>query len=483
MTVSTNLNKVKFDGDDSTTVFPLGGTFIFFDSSELQVYIVDETTEVQTLQTITTDYTVSGGSGSTGTVTMVVAPTSDEQLLVLRVMPITQTADLINNDTQDSEVVETALDKNCLSIQQLDEELFRSLKIPSAETTEMEIPSATNRRGKILGFDDDATAAPRAVTAGDPNLVVLEDVLVAMNQADIVPAADKLVYLTGAADADITDLTSFARTILDDANAGAVRTTLSVPNIAGDTFTGAMIHTNEGMKIFDTGGDHSLILKPNEDLTADRILNVVVSDAARTLTLGANLTVSADQTLAGNASQAEAEAGSENTKMMTALRVSQAIDALGSGLNFETAQATTSGTAFDFTGLPGGVSRVVVIFDGVSLSGTDEFLVQLGTSAGFTTTGYVASSHTSGSGGGASVNSTSGFISYSNNAARLSMSIMEIINISGNTWVASHAGRIGDAIGLNGGGNVTLASTLTQVRITRTGSNTFDLGQVNIAYQ
>ena len=483
MTVSANLNKVKFDGDDSTTAFALGANFIFFDSSELKVYIVDETTEVQTLKTITTDYTVSGGSGATGTVTMVVAPTSDEQLLVLRVMPLTQTADLINNDTQDSEVVETMVDKNCLGLQQLDEELFRSLKIPSAETTEMEIPSATNRRGKILGFDDDATAAARAVSAGDASLVVLEDVLIAMNQETITPAANKLVYLTGAADADITDLTAFARTILDDADAATVRSTLSVPDISGDTFTGPMIHTNEGMKIFDTGGDHSLIIKPNEDLTADRILSVTVNDGARSVALSANLTVSADQTLAGNASQAEAEAGTENTKLMTALRVAQAIAALGSGLNFGTAQATTSGTAFDFTGIGSAASRIVVMFEDVSLSGSDSIIVQLGTSGGFVTTGYVSTSTAQDNTGTGDATNTTGLIIRTSGAARIHTGIMEILKINGNTWVASHSGKNSTTLSVTGGGSVSLGGTLTQVRVTRTGSDTFDNGQCNVAYQ
>ena len=50
----------------------------------------------------------------------------------------------------------------------------------------------------------------------------------------------------------------------------------------------------------------------------------------------------------------------------------------GGGLTLRTEQATTSGTEFDFTGIPTGVLRVTVIFRGVSLSGTDAILCNWG---------------------------------------------------------------------------------------------------------
>ena len=53
-----------------------------------------------------------------------------------------------------------------------------------------------------------------------------------------------------------------------------------------DTLTLAGVTVgNEGLHILDTGGDHDLIIKPGEDLTVDRILTIIVGDAARTFTL------------------------------------------------------------------------------------------------------------------------------------------------------------------------------------------------------
>lgn len=49
-------------------------------------------------------------------------------------------------------------------------------------------------------------------------------------------------------------------------------------------------------------------------------------------------------------------------------------------INQGTAQNTTSGTSIDFTGIPAGVKRITVMFNGVGSSGTSAFLIQLGTS-------------------------------------------------------------------------------------------------------
>ena len=167
---------------------------------------------------------------------------------------------------------------------------------------------------------------------------------------------------------------------------------------------------------------------------------------------------------------------------------------LGSGLVMDVS-AITSGTAVvavtdfttaaNFTGIPSWVKRITVILEGVSLSGSDNIIVQLGDSGGLETTGYLgAAGYSIQSGTTQSANFTTGFGFYVGDAARVVHAIIQIDNVTGNKWVAGSSGGFSNAAAFsNGGGSKTLSATLDRVTVTRTGTNTFDAGTINIMYE
>ena len=157
----------------------------------------------------------------------------------------------------------------------------------------------------------------------------------------------------------------------------------------------------------------------------------------------------------------------------------------GGALTLATA-VTASGTSVDFTGIPAWVKRITVMLSGVSTNGTSIPQIQLGTSAGVTTTGYT--SHAAAiNGGTGQAAATSGHISTNGiSAAAVISGNFVFTNISGNSWVGS-----GTALYTTGSGamamsasTIGLASALDRVRITTVnGTDTFDAGTINIMYE
>ena len=178
------------------------------------------------------------------------------------------------------------------------------------------------------------------------------------------------------------------------------------------------------------------------------------------------------------ATQAEVNAMTSTTTLLT-----PAINKIVLG----TEQASTSGTAIDFTGIPAGVRRITIMFAGVSTAGgTDSVLVQLGDSGGFETSGYVSC----GSVIDTAVNtasSTAGFIVRTNNASRVFSGAMVISleDSAGFTWVETHnvIDTTASTANFCGAGIKSLSAELTQVRIALSGSDTFDAGAINIQYE
>lgn len=151
------------------------------------------------------------------------------------------------------------------------------------------------------------------------------------------------------------------------------------------------------------------------------------------------------------------------------------------------ANQSATGSDVGFTDIPSWVNRITVIIDSVSASGNADFLVQLGTSGGYVSSGYKSGSSemnfsTSAINGSTATN---GFIIKRSNAANAYSGLFQIMRRTSNLWVASgtfYDVGSGNRI-IHSAGDVTLGGSLDRVRLLNTSGNTFDAGNVNLAYE
>ena len=157
----------------------------------------------------------------------------------------------------------------------------------------------------------------------------------------------------------------------------------------------------------------------------------------------------------------------------------------GGALTLMTAQASTSGTFIDFTGIPSWVKRVTVMLSDVSLSSSGSLRFQIGDSGGIENTGYIGTG-TASLTSSASATFTAGFDNVSGVGAAFSLSGQAVLSrITGNTWVMMAIMSGGtSAITYFISGSKTLSDTLDRIRITTVGgADTFDAGTINVMYE
>ena len=161
MTISSTTVRNSYSGDSSTTTFSY--TFKIFADSDIQV-IIRSSTGTETTKTITTHYTVTGAGVSAGGTVIFTGgniPVTGETVILRRNIPQTQAIDYIANDPFPAESHEEGLDRATMAIQQIQEEVTRSIKLSKTNTmtsTEFTVGAAA-RANKILAFDTNGEIA------------------------------------------------------------------------------------------------------------------------------------------------------------------------------------------------------------------------------------------------------------------------------------------------------------------------------------
>jgi hypothetical protein len=161
------------------------------------------------------------------------------------------------------------------------------------------------------------------------------------------------------------------------------------------------------------------------------------------------------------------------------------IQTVGTSLTLGTAQASTSGTSIDFTGIPSYVKRITVMFNGVSTNGTSFITIRVGTSGGVVSSGYVTGNWSVTTAVASAVaNNSTGFEFITTSAGSVHQGALVLSQIDSGAWVGQGSFydnnptvRMAYVTGRVTG----LASALDRIRITTVnGTDTFDGGSINI---
>jgi hypothetical protein len=137
-------------------------------------------------------------------------------------------------------------------------------------------------------------------------------------------------------------------------------------------------------------------------------------------------------------------------------------------------QTLSGASAYEWTTVPSGALEIVMAVSGASLTGTNSIIVQLGYSGGYETTGY--SGYIGRSGYGPVAYSTGFTINVVSAQTTPVLATIRLHNIGSNTWVATIIGDIESNIPATGSGRIVVSGVVDRIRITVSGSDTFDAG-------
>lgn len=145
--------------------------------------------------------------------------------------------------------------------------------------------------------------------------------------------------------------------------------------------------------------------------------------------------------------------------------------------------ATTGTTAVSITtGIPANVSRITVLFDGVSVNTTAPFLVRLGTTSGIVASGYNAACVVHSAAGFNGNAADAGFSVFANTSNRHVHGSYVISRITSHTWVGSLAAAASEA-SIIGGGSIPLGAELDRVSLATSAAHVFDAGTASVHWE
>tara|TARA_R100001224_G_scaffold81559_1_gene51320 strand:- start:370 stop:1275 length:906 start_codon:yes stop_codon:yes gene_type:complete len=251
--LSDNNPRVSYTVAQGATQTSFAVPFEFFDNDDLNFYVDG------TLKTLTTHYTVSGGDGSTGTITTttgnsVTGISGGSTVIVTRSIDLDRTTDFPSSGPFNIASLNTELDRLIAITADLQDDVNRSLKLidyDSAVDTQMPLLAA--RKGTVLGFNA-STGVPEAgpqiadvgtlaaITADITSLADIEDGTVSTDAISGLNAVKANVVTAAGIAANITTVAGISSNVTTVA--GIASNVTTVAGIASSVTAAASNETN-----------------------------------------------------------------------------------------------------------------------------------------------------------------------------------------------------------------------------------------------
>jgi hypothetical protein len=195
--LADNSPRISYAVAQGATQTSFAVPFEFFANADLNVYVDG------TLKTLTTHYTVSGGDGSTGTVTIsVTGATGGSTVVITRDVALERTTDFPSSGPFQIGALNTELDRLTAIAADLDDKAGRALQLTDFDVAaSLVLPTVDNRKGKTLAFNASSGAVEAGPTISDVQTVsaAAADIQTLAHIEDGTDATDAIQTVAGIA--------------------------------------------------------------------------------------------------------------------------------------------------------------------------------------------------------------------------------------------------------------------------------------------
>ena len=305
--IADNSPRISYTVANGVTQTSFAVPFEFFDNTDLNVYINGA------LQTITSNYTVSGGDGSTGTISMSVTGSgSGTTVVITRDITLERTTDFPVSGAFNIVALNTELDRLVAIAADLEDQANRALQLTDFDANvSLVLPDVDTRKGKTLAFNASTGAVEagpsitdvQTVSAASTDIALLADIqdgTIATNTLTTLAPIQSDLAALGPISANITTVAGVAPNVTTVAGISG-----NVSTVAGDS---THIQT-----LGPISGDITTVASVASNVTtvASNIssVNSVATNIASVITVANDLaeTVSEIETVANDLNEASSE--------------------------------------------------------------------------------------------------------------------------------------------------------------------------------